>query len=449
MPSIRLNFRLVPDAEVSGFAVDEAGEAVRAAQVTLVGAPTPDSGGTEVQAQVRSATTTDDRGHFELASVGPGSYRMCVLAQPWYASAAAGNPASSGSGNPALDVVFPPTWFPGVSDQGSAETLNLRPGEVRQVSFRLLPVPASHLRLVSAAPETGGEGRRLGGMPPVQVQPVSAELGMQTSSVGPDGQVEMSGFGPGLYMVRSQQPDGTESVRYLRVTEGGNSRVDLSGGTAAAEVRIKFEGGSAGQGLDVSLLDPVTGDVFRSNSGRGGGGMGRRARGGTVAAQPGAGRAETELQAPPGEYNLVLSGARETVLTGISVGAGAVQASRRVRVGAGTNLLTVHVAEGRGLLSGGVSAGGKAAVGAMVLLVPTSFGERGSIATVGRDQSNTDGSFEIEDIVPGQYILLAIDHGWEVNWRDPRTLQRYLLGGVPILVRGSGQMRQDLVAMVP
>ncbi len=446
-PSIDLNFRQVPDAILSGVVLDEAGEAVRGAQVTLTAAPALDPEQSEMQAQVRSQTTTDDRGHFELASLASGSYRLAVQGQPWYASPAVGR-SGVGRGNPALDVIFPLTWFPGVTDRASAETLNLRPGEVRQVSFRLLPVASAHLTLPTPVAEAGDEGRRRQGMLPVQVQPVNFEFGMtgtSQTSMTADGRLEMSGFGPGLYVVRSQQTDGSESVRYLRIRDGGSSNLDLGAATPAADVRIRFEGVSAGQHMEVTLTDPVTGDVFRSNTG---GGLGRRLRGAPAKGSPGV-RPETELQAPPGEYDLALSGAREKFLAGISVGAAPVHVSRRVRVGAGTNLLTVHVAEGRGSLSGAVSAGGKPAVGSMVLLVPTSFGEQGSIAISRRDQSNTDGSFEIEDILPGQYILLAIDHGWEVNWRDPATLQRFLLRGVPLTIGGAGQMKQNLVAIAP
>ncbi len=43
------------------------------------------------------------------------------------------------------------------------------------------------------------------------------------------------------------------------------------------------------------------------------------------------------------------------------------------------------------------------------MLVPASLGQPGAIDLLRRDQSNTDGSYELESIVPGDYILLAID----------------------------------------
>jgi hypothetical protein len=32
-----------------------------------------------------------------------------------------------------------------------------------------------------------------------------------------------------------------------------------------------------------------------------------------------------------------------------------------------------------------------------------------------RYQSNTDGSFNLDAILPGAYILVPIDHGWTIN----------------------------------
>ena len=105
-------------------------------------------------------------------------------------------------------------------------------------------------------------------------------------------------------------------------------------------------------------------------------------------------------------------------LTGLTA-KGAETAGRYVTVGAGESTLTVHVASGRASLSGVATLDGKPCVGAMVLLVPITIEDRNSITVLLRDQTNTDGSFDLANIIPGQYILVAIDHGWQINWGDP------------------------------
>jgi hypothetical protein len=120
-----------------------------------------------------------------------------------------------------------------------------------------------------------------------------------------------------------------------------------------------------------------------------------------------------------------------------------------VIVPAGESMLTVHAASGRASLSGLASLKGKAAVGAMVLLVPITIEEPDSITFLRQDQTNTDGSFEVANVIPGQYILVAIDHGWQINWGDRSTLRQYLTQGVPVELKSSAIVKQNVDAQAP
>ena len=66
-----------------------------------------------------------------------------------------------------------------------------------------------------------------------------------------------------------------------------------------------------------------------------------------------------------------------------------------------------------------------------------------------QDQTNTDGSFDVANIIPGQYILVAIDHGWQINWGDPSTLRRYLMQGAPVELKSSAIVKQNIIAQAP
>jgi hypothetical protein len=120
-----------------------------------------------------------------------------------------------------------------------------------------------------------------------------------------------------------------------------------------------------------------------------------------------------------------------------------------VTVPAGETTLTVHVANGRTNLSGIATLEGKPVMGAMVLLVPITIEEPDSIGFLRQDQSNTDGSFDIEDVIPGQYILVAIERGWQINWGDRSTLRRYLTQGVPLELKPSATVKQNVIAQTP
>jgi hypothetical protein len=154
------------------------------------------------------------------------------------------------------------------------------------------------------------------------------------------------------------------------------------------------------------------------------------------------------MELPPGRYEVVLQGQPNIFLTGLAA-KGAETVGRYVTVGAGDSTLTIHVASGRASLSGVATLDGKPCAGAMILLVPITIEDPNSISFLRQDQTNTDGSFGLENVLPGQYILVAIDHGWQINWGDPATLRRYLMQGVPVELKPSAMMKQNIAAQAP
>ena len=39
-----------------------------------------------------------------------------------------------------------------------------------------------------------------------------------------------------------------------------------------------------------------------------------------------------------------------------------------------------------------------------------------------RDQSDLDGTFTLQNVVPGTYTVLAIDNGWDLDWSQPGVI---------------------------
>jgi hypothetical protein len=129
--------------------------------------------------------------------------------------------------------------------------------------------------------------------------------------------------------------------------------------------------------------------------------------------------------------------------------AGATATGRTVAIEGGAPKLVLHTASGRGVVSGVVNFHGHPDAGAMVLLIPATFGDPSGVDLPGRDQSNSDGSFEISGVLPGGYILVAIDHGWDVNWSDPATLRRYLVHGVALEIKPPADLKERIEALAP
>jgi hypothetical protein len=95
------------------------------------------------------------------------------------------------------------------------------------------------------------------------------------------------------------------------------------------------------------------------------------------------------------------------------------------------------------------SLGWKGVPGVMIVLVPNTNSRPVWQALIRRDQSNSDGSFSLRDVVPGQYTVVAIQDGWALDWTDPQVLARYLPAGINVTVSGSSGKLVTLSLPVP
>ena len=460
-PTANIEFRLSPEASIVGQVLDEAGEAVRNAQIMLQNVPPPNPGGPEPVGATRGGARTDDRGMYELPNLAPGDYRLSVHAQPWYAvnlQQSRTNDADTTSLDPSLDFAYPVTWFPGVSDPARAETVALHPGDTRQADFHMVPVPSIHIRILLPPRVNNGPNAQ-----PVQafpvIQPISSGAGpgfVQTSTRYDQQQnlIDVGGLTPGTYQVRLAGPNQEGHSAVVEVGASSSRTLDLNAPPRdMARIRLRFDGVADGDADSNSRQDRNGGvqvmlvgteerrGTFFSNNGEGGGpNFGRRDQ-----RDP---NAERVLEVPPGRYEVVLQGRPNFFLTGLAA-KGAETAGRYVTVGAGDSTLIVHVASGRAMLSGVATLEGKPCVGAMILLVPITIEDPNSITILRQDQTNTDGSYDLANVLPGQYILVAIDHGWQINWGDPSTLRRYLMQGVPVDLKSSAIVKQNIAAQAP
>jgi hypothetical protein len=75
---------------------------------------------------------------------------------------------------------------------------------------------------------------------------------------------------------------------------------------------------------------------------------------------------------------------------------------------------------------------GKPIAGATVVLIPANASEY--VNFFRRDQTDLDGTFSLNALLPGDYTLVAIENGWDLEWSHPDTLAPYLKQGREISV---------------
>lgn len=412
-----LVFKLAPDGVIYGKVLDEVGDPVRAARVSLYF-----DDHTEGIDKIRESQTefTNDLGEYELSSLRPGTYYLAATAKPWYAvsppsdaslAAADGQLKPAVNVNRSLDVAYPVTYYPDVTDSESATPIPVKGGERLEVDIHLNPVPALRLRFRLAGDQERGYAW------PVFEQHSfdgSTVINPTNSAMVSPGVIEVGGIPAGRYDVRLQGPKAGLQVSGVDLTTEGQ-QVDTSAAEAFSTVKMTVQVAELGK----------PGQIFVGLRSRGRSGM----KASRVDDQ---GEAELQ-QVPAGDYEVVLfSRGRQYSISRISA-EGAEVTGRHVIVAAGsTPSISVSALVGSVLVEGVAKRGGKPFAGAMVVLVPKDV--EGNRDLFRRDQSDLDGTFTLQDVAPGSYTLVAIENGWDLDWSQPGVIAVYAKHGRAIQV---------------
>jgi len=51
-----------------------------------------------------------------------------------------------------------------------------------------------------------------------------------------------------------------------------------------------------------------------------------------------------------------------------------------------------------------------------------------------RDQSDLDGTFTLQRVIPGMYTVVAIVDGWDLDWSKPHVISKYVAHGQTVVV---------------
>jgi len=150
---------------------------------------------------------------------------------------------------------------------------------------------------------------------------------------------------------------------------------------------------------------------------------------------------EFTIGTTPGTYE-VLGNISGMHLASLKASGGSL-AGRMFTVKAGdTPKLEIVAGTGHGEVEGTVLRDGKPASAVMVLLAPED--PKNNQILFRRDQSDSDGTFDLANIFPGRYRLLAIENGWDLEWANPAVLQVFLAKSVPLEVKSGDHLKQSV-----
>ena len=412
-----LVLRLSPFAVLSGKVLDENGDPIRHATVSLY---VEDHAAGFGRIRQGRSVQTDDQGGYEFSNLRPGTYFIAVKATPWYAI----HPASfdergqrtTPSVDPSLDVAYPVTYYKDATEPDEASPIPVRGGDRLEADIHLSPVPALHLLLHVAS-----DGRHGFVMPSLQKPSFDGmeDLPVNGGGMVSPGMVEITGVPAGRYLVQMPASPGNDAAQSSEVemdlTSDGEE-LDSSKGEPTSKI-------TANVSVAGEEKVPQSLTILLRN---------RRMR--IVAGQQVNEKGQIEFDdLSPGKYEILVQapGKAYSVLRITSPGK---QVSGHVlEVAAGSSLsVTLTVVGSAMRVEGFVRHGDKAAPAAMVVLVPKNPEANHDLFR--RDQSDLDGSFNLLGVIPGSYTVCAIQDGWDLDWAKPAVISHYCEHGPQIVV---------------
>jgi protocatechuate 3,4-dioxygenase beta subunit len=437
--SANVIFPLRTESILTGTVTDEFGDAVRAAPVRLFQEAV--IAGSRRTRQ-RAASVTDDEGKYSFSHLPAGRYFVAVAAEPWYAQRPQNNAGmvtvaeesslrTSGSYSmPAqesipveqspshLDLAYPVTFFGGATEAAGATAIVLGNGERVSADVNLHPVPALRVRL---SVNTSDQGP---GFYPLLAQrafdAVALPVRTQSIQIAP-GVIDLVGIVPGHYSMKINKGGGFQTLEEQDVDFSGSGEMEVPPGGAfvplTATVRMEAPAAMPREAT-IYLNDKNSARFF-------------------VERISDKGEAEFKQVVPPGSYEVSLQSAERIFIKSLSA-TGAALTGRTLQIkGGGPVKLSVVAAQGEGLISGVALREGKGVPGAMVVLVPADPANNHVLFR--RDQSDSDGTFTLANVVPGRYTLVAIENGWAQEWMNPEVLKKFTAQGEPVIVEVKGK----------
>ncbi len=385
-----LRFALIPPAAISGKVIDELGEPVRGALIQLIS-----SGVVRGRRQVRQSKYfwSNSVGEYRIPGLPEGEYYVTASGAPWYTDKVAQSAELSKRG-------YATAYYPNTKDPAGAGRLTIGAGEEASANFNLTTASSANVTINFAARDAQMlylASERMNGLETFhRVVPVLGNSSRLTGVLpGRYTATLTTGQVPRIPTARLVFEVGTNDVE---VTLEAFKPVPVDGSLDAGDAQA-----DAVRSCVLQLLDPEKKIVFRRSLDLNGNF--------NVPAVP-AGNYQVSLFACHGIRirNLKAEGAKADA-TGIEIAGTAVR-------------MKVFAERANGAVRGIVTRNGRPAMGVSVVLAPKD--ESKYPEHVYLWVTDSDGSYDFTNIVPGDHHLLALDSGEGVEFASAAVLRPYL-----------------------
>jgi 5-hydroxyisourate hydrolase-like protein (transthyretin family) len=413
-------FPLSPGATISGAIINNQGDSLGGATVLLFR-----RGVINGKRRIRMVqqTVTDDQDHYVFSHLLPGSYFVAVNALPWFVNErnetllrnhidSMAPTYLAPEKHSAMDYAYPVTFYPGVTESASATAISLKPGDHISADVVITASPATHVSLQNST----GDSDAMYRVEFLQQIFGSYSLNINTAGVM-QANPQMVVLPTGQYVIHTQSFGSASDAN----SRGGSQVVDISGDMEIDPSKIssaKISGTAALDGKPV-----VTGTVQLRNVDTDE----------VVEAEVLRGSFHIDGGVNPGTYELLVHGPDNDIGVGHFSASGAVVMGTSVRITGAQDIdFKVTVVNAVARVDGIALKDSKPASQTMVLLIPEDFEH--NVSSLRRDQSDSDGTFALRFALPGNYRVVAIQKGWDLEWENPDVFKPYFEHGVPLQI---------------
>jgi len=402
LASENLVFRLRTDAHIVGTIVDEESEPVTNAAIYLFRV---DATGGFRQTFLAAQTGPDDLGRYRFSHLESGEYYLAVSAQPWFSSHAMGTRSQSLAERALVDMAFPMTFYPAATDSASSSPIVLSVGQEFTADFRLTAVPAVRIRLPRfnpdpAQPRNATLNQRVFGL-------TINLLGQRPTPV--EESLEIRGVPPGKYVLDVASYSVAPFTRLTRstvieVTSDMDFDADAISIIPTIRGVVRREGGLNLQPQAfVRLWNSRTHDLL------------------DAMINPDGQFSFDPDSLVPGNYSVFVVSGLNSIIGSLSATGAQVTGQSIQITGAKPIQLDIALCPNLSTINGTARRNGQPFPGAMIVLVPEN--PEVNLPLFRRDQSDSDGTFTLRDVLPGRYKIVAIENGWDLQWANPAFLK--------------------------
>jgi len=401
--------RLTPTGVIAGRIVNERDEAMPGVQVQTLKSSYANGHREFTDAR---AGFTDDRGEFRIWGLAPGQYYVRAT-----------NPRRWATG-PAPREIYVPMFYPGVTDPGRTQAVELHPGEeLNGINLTLTPSRAVHVQgRVLTANATPAKGAQV-----TLAQLVGSGGYSVAAEADASGRFEMAAVPSGSYVAVAQLTENMESGEPLKgraTVQVGDASIDgvdvvvFPGATVSGRVRVEGDRKVYLARIAVSLMSSENSAAASLGSD-----IGR------TAVQPDGTFVFHDV--PEGNYRIALTSLPEGYY--VKSEGEAVEPSVLVSHGRAAPV-EVRLRAGAGQIQGTVyknKSNDEVAPSVTVALVPDER-RRASSEYYRVAIADQSGKFVIGAIVPGDYTLFACQDIERGQYLDPDFIRQYEDIGRPI-----------------